>query len=72
MKNLAVFHWAGRYKPWEFSLNGPFNKLYYDYLKWTTFNNQPMPQPSEDMKGKSITRQNFSIRWAFFWKMILG
>lgn len=72
IKNPAVFHWAGRYKPWEFPLEGPFNRLYYSYLKWTTFRDHPMPQPSADMKGKSITRQNFRIRWAFFWKMILG
>ena len=72
MKNPAVFHWAGRYKPWEFPLEGPFNHLYYSYLKWTTFRDHPMPQPSADMKGKSIKRQNLRMKWAGFWKKILG
>ncbi|MFV0616587.1 glycosyltransferase family 8 protein [Megasphaera sp. WILCCON 0056] len=72
MKNPAVFHWAGRYKPWEFPLEGPFNHLYYSYLKWTTFRDHPMPQPSADMKGKSIKRQNLRMKWAGFWRKILG
>lgn len=72
MKNPAVFHWAGRYKPWEFPLEGPFNRLYYSYLKWTTFRDHPMPQPSADMKGKSIKRQNLRMKWAGFWRKILG
>ena len=72
IKNPAVFHWAGRYKPWEFSLNGPFNQFYYDYLPWTTFKNSPMPTPGADMKGKSIVRQNLRMEWAGLWKKILG
>lgn len=72
IKSPAVFHWAGRYKPWEFSLNGPFNQLYYDYLHWTSFKNSPMPKPSADMQGKSIMRQNLRMEWAAFWQNILG
>lgn len=72
IKNPAVFHWAGRYKPWEFSLNSPFNKYYYDYLQWTTFKYSLMPKPGADMKGKSIVRQNLRMEWAALWKKILG
>lgn len=69
-ENPAVFHWAGRYKPWEFSLNGPFNRLYYFYLKETAFKDMPMPRPGKDMEGKSIGRQNLRIKIADFFKRL--
>lgn len=64
----AVFHWAGRYKPWEFALNGPFNRLYYFYLQETAFKDMPMPLPGKDMEGKSIRRQNLRIKMANLFK----
>ena len=29
LERPAVFHWAGRYKPWEFAPKGHFNEKYY-------------------------------------------
>lgn len=72
LRKPAVFHWAGRYKPWEFTLQGPFNTWYYHYLQETAFKDMPMPRVGRDMKGKSIARQNLRMRWAAFWKRLLG
>ena len=71
-KHPAVFHWAGRYKPWEFERDGAFNERYYDVLKETAFADVPMPQPSADMKGKSIGRQEFRMKVAKMWERILS
>ncbi len=60
-KNIGVLHYAGRYKAWEFALYPRFNDKYYKYLKLTTYANVQMPQPSKNMKGKSIRRQLFRI-----------
>ena len=65
-KNIAILHYAGRYKPWEFSIKTGFNDKYYTYLKNTTFADEPMPKPSKNMKGKSLTRQMIRIRLADF------
>lgn len=66
LKNPAVFHWAGRYKPWEFILYGNFNRYYYTFLKSTNFWDSDMPQPSIDMKGKSVFRQEWRMKVAYF------
>lgn len=71
LKSPAVFHWAGRYKPWEFSVSSLFNSLYYTYLQYTEFKDVSMPQPGKDMKGKSIRRQEWRMKWAHFWTHIL-
>lgn len=71
LQDPAVIHWAGRYKPWEFSLSKHFNPLYYEYLQDTEFKDIPMPQPGKDMKGKSLRRQEWRMAWADFWKGIL-
>lgn len=67
LKNPAVFHWAGRYKPWEFSLNKDFNMQYYQYFNSTSFSDNSMPKPSKDMTGKSVRRQAFRIKLAKLW-----
>lgn len=72
LKNPAVIHWGGRYKPWEFACQKAFNGVYYDALKETRFNDVIMPQPSKDMHGKSLKRQLMRIRWAKFWQTIGG
>lgn len=72
MEHPAVFHWAGRYKPWEFAPNGTFNQKYYDYLAKTAFADAKMPQPGKDMSGKSIFRQNVRMKLADLWKKWLG
>ena len=70
-ENPAVFHWAGRYKPWEFARDGAFNEKYYDVLAKTAFADAPMPQPSKDMKGKSILRQELRMKLAGVWSKLL-
>lgn len=71
-KNKAVLHYAGRYKPWEFESKDGFNEKYYYYLQKTAFADVKMPQPSKDMKRKSIARQLMRLRIADFWENILG
>lgn len=71
-KDKAILHYAGRYKPWEFELKNGFNDKYYYYLQKTAFADVNMPQPSKDMKGKSIARQLMRLRIADFWEGILG
>ncbi|PWM76633.1 MAG: glycosyltransferase family 8 protein [Phascolarctobacterium sp.] len=70
-KNPGIIHYAGRYKPWEFSEYNGFNDMYYKCLKKTAFADAIMPQPSKNMKGKSITRQIIRLKIADFWKAIL-
>ena len=71
-KDKAILHFAGRYKPWEFESKDGFNEKYYYYLQKTAFADVKMPQPSKDMKGKSLTRQLLRLRIADFWESILG
>lgn len=71
-KEKAILHYAGRYKPWEFEIKEGFNDKYYYYLQKTAFANVSMPQPSKDMKGKSIARQLMRLRMADFWEGIFG
>lgn len=71
-KNIAILHYAGRYKPWEFTAHNGFNDKYYHYLQLTAFRDFPMPQPGNNMKGKSITRQMFRLKLADFWVKIFG
>ena len=66
-KNMAIMHYAGRYKPWEFSVYKGFNDKYYKFLQLTAFKNEKMPQPNQNMKGKSIFRQLLRLKMADFW-----
>ena len=70
-RNPAIVHYAGRYKPWEFTYYQGFNDMYYKYLKKTFFADERMPQPSKNMKGKSIIRQLIRLKIANFWTKIL-
>lgn len=70
-RNPAIIHYAGRYKPWEFSYHQDFNDTYYKYLKQTAFADEKMPQPGKNMKGKSITRQLMRLKIANFWTKLL-
>ena len=69
-KRPGVFHWAGRYKPWEFPPKGHFNEKYYTYLASTAFAGAKMPQPGTDMRGKSVTRQELRLKLAELWKKL--
>lgn len=68
LERPGVFHWAGRYKPWEFPPKGHFNEKYYTYLASTAFAGAKMPQPGTDMRGKSVTRQELRLKLAELWK----
>lgn len=63
-RNPGIIHYAGRYKPWEFTLHQGFNDMYYKYLKQTAFADEKMPQPGKNMKGKSIFRQILRLKRA--------
>lgn len=71
-KNPAIFHYAGRYKPWEFGKKNGFNDKYYDYLRETAFKDVKMPQPGKNMHGKSLLRQTLRIKLADIWCKIFG
>ncbi len=64
--NIAILHYAGRYKPWEFVLKQGFNDKYYKYLKNTAFADADMPQPGKNMQGKSLGRQMLRMHIADF------
>lgn len=68
--NPGIIHYAGRYKPWEFTIHSGFNDKYYEHLKKTAFADAVMPQPSNNMKGKSILRQLIRLKIADFWMRI--
>ena len=70
LERPAVFHWAGRYKPWEFAPKGQFNEKYYTYLALTAFSGAKMPQPGRDMGGKSVLRQELRLKLAGLWKKL--
>lgn len=64
--NMAICHYAGRYKPWEFKPYNGYNDIYYRYLAMTAFKDVRMPQPGNDMRGKSIFRWLFKLKIAEF------
>lgn len=71
-KAMSILHYAGRYKPWEFECKKGFNDKYYLYLARTKFAMSNMPQPSKNMKGKSLTRQLIRLKIADFWERIFN
>lgn len=71
-KDIGILHYAGRYKPWEFTLHEGFNEKYYQYLKLTGFKEAPMPKPGRNMQGKSITRQMLRLKLAELWLALFG
>lgn len=70
-RNACIIHYAGRYKPWEFPKQEIFNDKYYYYLKLTAFKDVKMPQPSKNMKGKSLSRALWRLKIANFLSRIL-
>lgn len=69
-KNMALKHFAGRYKPWEFADSGEFNHAYYEYLALSDFKEDNKPEPG-NMKGKSLRRQLFRNKVAGYWHRML-
>lgn len=66
LKNIAIIHYAGGYKPWEYLSNKGFNDRYYEYLAKSEYRDAIMPQPNLKKKGHSLRRQLWRLRWAEF------
>ena len=71
-KNIAVLHYAGGYKPWEYKEIDGFNDAYYHYFRQTAFADEPMPQPNKRRKGRSIRRQMMRLKLADFWQKVFA
>lgn len=71
-QDIAVLHYAGGYKPWEYAEIKAFNKSYYQYFRQTAFAEVPMPQPNKNRRGRSIKRQLFRLQVADFWQKIFS
>ncbi len=67
MKHVAILHYAGGYKPWEYSLHAGFNDEYYRCLEKTSFADVPMPQFDARRKHRSLRRQLLRMAWGRFW-----
>ena len=68
---MAVLHYAGGYKPWEYKLYQEFNSYYYQCLAYTEFAQVQMPQFDQRKRHRSITRQLWRIRVANWWQRFL-
>lgn len=64
LEHPAVFHWAGRYKPWEFPLQKNFNQKYYDYLNKTALKDKYLAQSSGYKKNKVFSVQEIQCNLA--------
>lgn len=66
-ENMALLHYAGGYKPWEYERYERFNGTYYDCLAKTAFRDVQMPQYDQRKTHRSIRRQMFRLRLGDFW-----
>lgn len=64
LQNKGIVHYAGGYKPWEYSEYKGFNDNYYKYLSLTAYKDVIMPQPNLKKKNHSIQRQLWRLKWA--------
>ena len=71
-ENPGILHYAGSYKPWEYSRHPAFNGAYYDILEKTAFADAPMPQFDTRKKNRSIGRQLLRLRIGRFWSAVWG
>ena len=71
-QNIAILHYAGGYKPWEYDRYPAFNPDYYDCLQDTAFRDVLMPQPNPKRKGRSIKRQLRRLKVAAFWQKLFS
>ena len=67
MQDIAILHYAGGYKPWEYELHPGFNDVYYRCLKMTAFADAPMPQFDTRRRHRSLRRQLLRMAWGRFW-----
>ena len=70
--NPAILHYAGRYKPWKYSLYKGFNDKYYEFLQSTEFKNEKMPIVSKNAKTKSIIMELIRLKRADLCVKIFG
>lgn len=71
-REMAILHYAGGYKPWEYPETVSFNTHYYKYFRQTAFAAEPMPQPNKKRRGRSLKRQLLRLRAADFWQGIFS
>jgi lipopolysaccharide biosynthesis glycosyltransferase len=64
LKDIAILHYAGGYKPWEYECYQGFNEDYYKYLALTAYKDAAMPQPDLRKEGHSLQRQRLRLKWA--------
>ncbi len=69
-RDIAVLHYAGGAKPWEYPLTPGFNDDYYRALKETAYRDAPMPQPRPE-KRHPLWRQKARLRLADLWDQLL-
>ena len=69
-KNMAILHYAGGYKPWEYEEIAEFNAAYYKYFRETAFRDAKMPQFDKRRKGRSIKRQLYRLKLAKLWQKL--
>ena len=72
VRNPAIIHYAGGYKPWEYERHDDFNGAYYDALQATAFGDAKMPQMDPRRRNRSLTRQLWRLRWGHFWGQVLS
>ncbi|WP_293727937.1 glycosyltransferase family 8 protein [uncultured Phascolarctobacterium sp.] len=70
LADIAILHYAGGYKPWEYAVYKGFNDKYYEYLSLTEYRDAVMPQPNLKKKKHSISRQLWRLKWADLVKKI--
>lgn len=69
-QDIAVMHYAGGYKPWEYEVYQGFNEYYYECLAQTEFRDAKMPQLDKRRKHRSISRQMFRLRLGDIWQKL--
>ena len=72
LRNPAIVHYAGGYKPWEYERHEAFNGAYYEALQATAFRDAEMPQMDKRRRHRSLTRQLWRLRWGRFWGKMLA
>lgn len=70
LRDAAIVHYAGGYKPWEYDCKPGFNEKYYGYLHLSVFKDAVMPQPGKN-KSHSWSHEAARLRWAAFWNKVL-
>ncbi len=71
-RDIAILHYAGGYKPWEYEIHPGFNEYYYELLERTEFRDAVMPRPDKRRKGRSIRRQMLRLKAADCWQRLLS